>query len=105
MPGTFIISLDFELFWGVRDQIRLAKYAPNLVGTRRAVPALLRLFGTHGIRATWATVGFLFFASKSDMMRNLPAELPAYTNAKLSPYATLASIGENEDEDPYHFGK
>src|SRR2546426_12614664 len=58
---TFIISLDFELFWGVRDVTTLDRYGANLRGVRDAIPAMLRLFSERGIRATWATVGFLFF--------------------------------------------
>ncbi len=55
--GTFVISLDFELHWGVRDHRTVADYRENLLGVRRVVPALLSLFSEFGIHATWATVG------------------------------------------------
>lgn len=105
MAGTLIISLDFELFWGVRDVASLQQYGANLRGTRQAIPALLALFEQLGIRATWATVGFLFFASKSELLAHLPEEKPAYANPKLSPYPALEGIGEDEASDPYHFGR
>ncbi|MBC7447991.1 MAG: polysaccharide deacetylase family protein [Hymenobacteraceae bacterium] len=104
MPGTFVISLDYELFWGVRDKRTIAGYGENLRGTREAVPAMLHLFATHGLRATWATVGFLFFDRKDDLLAHLPAVRPAYANTNLSPYPALAEIGVDEAADPYHFG-
>lgn len=105
MSGTFIISLDFELFWGVRDHLTLDQYGANLRGTRRAIAAILERFTQHGIRATWATVGFLFFASKAELLRALPERSPQYDDPNLSPYPSLARIGEDEASDPYHFGR
>ena len=64
-PGTLIVSLDFELHWGVRDVKTVAQYRENLLGVRRAIPALLATFADYGIHATWATVGFLFFRKSS----------------------------------------
>src|SRR5262249_53926370 len=104
-PGTLVISLDFELYWGVRDLGPLAGYRDNLLGVRQAVPALLRLFDEFQIHVTWATVGFLFFDNKRELEQALPPpELrPRYVNAALSPYEHLARIGADETEDPYHF--
>lgn len=59
--GTFVVSLDFELWWGIRDAIPLARYRDNLIGERVAVEVLLERFTKRGIRATWATVGALFW--------------------------------------------
>jgi len=101
--GTFVISLDFELHWGVRDHRTVADYRENLLGVRRAVPALLALFSEYGIRATWATVGFLFFESKDELMAALPKERPTYTNKTLDPYGALNEIGKDENDDPFHF--
>jgi len=39
--GAFVISLDFELLWGVRDKRTIADYGANIRGVRDAVPALL----------------------------------------------------------------
>jgi len=101
--GTFVVSLDFELHWGVRDHRTVADYRENLLGVRRVVPALLELFSEYGIRATWATVGFLFFESKDELMSALPKERPAYADKRLDPYSALDEVGENESSDPFHF--
>ena len=60
MAGTLIISLDFELFWGMLDVCPLEKYQDHVLGGRKAIPGLLALFQKYGIHATWATVGYLF---------------------------------------------
>jgi hypothetical protein len=102
-PGGFVISLDFELHWGVRDHRTIAQYRRNLLGARQAVPAILELFERYGIHATWATVGFLFFENLDDLKAALPDELPQYRETRLDPYPTLDEVGKNEDEDPFHF--
>ena len=102
--GAFVISLDFELMWGVRDKRTIADYGRNILGVRQAAPALLDLFAARQIACTWATVGFLFCADKDELMASLPARLLAYADSRLSPYNDLAAVGYDEQKDPYHFG-
>src|SRR6476660_3556153 len=101
--GDFVISLDFELHWGVRDK-RPANgpYRRNLLGARTAVAGMLALFEEFGIRATWATVGFLFARSRKELHEYSPARRPEYRNPKLSAYEE--PVGQDEAEDPLHFG-
>lgn len=101
--GIFTISLDFELHWGVRDKRTLNECRENLAGARKAIPVILESFSNYGIHATWATVGFLFFRMKSDLMKGLPSLLPEYADNNLSPYNDLDMIGEDEETDPYHY--
>ena len=103
--GTLIISLDFELHWGLRDVKTVEQYRENLMGVRRAVPALLATFAEYNVHATWATVGFLFFGRRGDLLRALPIERPQYNDPRLSPYAEMDVIGEDEVEDPFHFAR
>jgi hypothetical protein len=102
--GMFVISLDFELLWGVRDKRTIADYGANILGVRRVVPALLDLFAERGIACTWATVGLLFFATNKAMLAALPARKPRYTAARLSSYQYLAEVGADEERDPYYYG-
>lgn len=106
MPGAgaFVISLDFELLWGVRDKRTIADYGANILGVRRAVPAMLDLFAARGIGCTWATVGFLFCADKDELMASFPRLLPHYRDTRLSPYDDLADLGRDEESDPYRYG-
>jgi peptidoglycan/xylan/chitin deacetylase (PgdA/CDA1 family) len=82
----------------------LADYEPDLVGVRYAIPAMLELFARYDIHATWATVGFLFFPTRDELLASLPRTLPAYEDAALSPYPYLLKIGTDELTDPFHFG-
>jgi peptidoglycan/xylan/chitin deacetylase (PgdA/CDA1 family) len=87
--GVFTVSLDFELFWGVRETRTIESYGDNLRGVRRAIPEMLRVFRSSGIHATWATVGFLFFKDAAELKQSLPASRPEYARPGLSPYAYI----------------
>ena len=101
-PGALVLSLDFELMWGVRDHVtRDHPYIENLYGARRAIPRILTLFEEFDVAATWATVGFLFAVSREDLEEMTPAVRPSYADARLSPYEE--STGSDEREDPLHY--
>lgn len=102
--GTFVISLDFELLWGMRDKRTIDGYGKNLLGVRVAIPRMLEAFEAHGVKATFATVGLLFFDTKQELLASLPSVQPQYTNKSLSPYSGhFAQVGLTEEVDPYHF--
>ena len=69
MGGTLIVSLDFELFWGMLDKCPLEDYQDHVLGGRAAIPQLLALFQKYGIHATWAAVGFLFGENYQEISR------------------------------------
>lgn len=100
--GAFVISLDFELHWGVRDhEPPHGPYRQNLLGARQAIPRLLELFERFGIAGTWAIVGFLFAASPEERQKFEPALRPCYCDKSLDPYAE--PLGRGEADDPLHF--
>ena len=90
--GSFTISLDFELYWGMRDVVTLDAYRENLLGVWDAVPQMLALFEKYNIHATWATVGFLWHEDLAGLKAACPEKLPEYENETLSPYGYLASF-------------
>lgn len=100
----FTISIDFELFWGVRDVRTVRNYGDNILGVRQAIPAMLELFKEHEVHATWATVGLVTFENRKELLSYLPDGLPGYVDTALDPYSYLSNIGENERKDPYHYG-
>ena len=106
MSGTFVISLDFELMWGVRDHRSVRDYGDAILGGRVAVPEILSRFKAAGIRATWATVGLMFAKNRDEMLEFAPDVRPNYKDPRLSPYSSIETgiIGENEKDDPLHFG-
>jgi len=94
--GVFTISLDFELFWGVRDNRTVAEYGANLRGVHEAIPALLDLFQEFRIHATWAAVGLLFFRDHAELLANLPPERPLYADPTFCPYGYIEQAGSLE---------
>lgn len=102
-PGRFVISLDFELHWGVRDRWRVDEYRANLDGVWEVVPRTLELFARHDVRATWATVGFLMAEDRDELLAHVPDERPRYADPRLDPYAELLGLGTGERDDPHHF--
>lgn len=102
--GKFVISLDFELFWGVRDKRTIENYGTNILGVQQAIPAMLTLFDKYGLRGTFSTVGFLFAKNKEELLTHCPEVKPNYQDPNLSPYNFFSTVGNNENDDPYHFG-
>jgi len=100
MAGTLIVSLDFELFWGMLDQCALEDYQDNVLGGRKAIPQLLELFGKHDIHATWATVGFLFAENYEEAAAFFPKDRPTYRDERLDPYRFFETLGKTEEEAP-----
>ncbi|QNK01053.1 polysaccharide deacetylase family protein [Dyella telluris] len=102
MPGIFTVSLDLELYWGVRDKRSIQDYEANLRGERRAIEEMLATFEAHGVHATWATLGFIFFTDVNELRARLPQDTPAYSDSVLSPYPYIEEHEWGED-DQYHF--
>jgi len=86
--AIFTISLDFELYWGMRDKSSIEQYSKNLDGVEEAINQLLKTFTQNSIHATWATVGFLFY-DVENLKNSFPNKLPQYKNSKLSPYSYI----------------
>ncbi|MCC2958536.1 hypothetical protein LK542_23265 [Massilia sp. IC2-477] len=84
--AKFVVSLDFELFWGVSDCQSIAGYGRNVLGEWQAIPRLLALFRQHGLRVTWATVGMLMCRDHAHWRTVRPAILPGYLRQDMSPY-------------------
>jgi peptidoglycan/xylan/chitin deacetylase (PgdA/CDA1 family) len=100
-PGALVVSLDFELHWGMRDHV--TRHDPRydrLPDARKAVADLLDVFAARHIRATWATVGFLFAFTRDEIEADAPRERATYARAELDPY--VEAIGIDEDDDPEH---
>ena len=68
--SNFIISLDFELKWGVLESNN--DYDKNLYGARKAIPEILDIFKKFNIKSTWAIVGFLFNKNVDEFKKNKP---------------------------------
>jgi peptidoglycan/xylan/chitin deacetylase (PgdA/CDA1 family) len=103
--GAFVISLDFELIWGVWDVTTKEKYGNHILGVKAVIPGLLDLFSRYNFKATFATVGILFAENRDELNPFIPDMKPAYSNVAYNIYEKeFATIGYSEADDPYHFG-
>lgn len=84
--SALVISLDFELLWGIFDKVG-NRYRPEyFANTRKVVPQMLELFARHNIQVTWATVGMLFAKNEEEWRSYSPEYLPSYRDKKFSAY-------------------
>lgn len=103
MNGHFVISLDFELHWGIFDHSSVDDYRENLSNVPEVIHRLLEMADKYNVKLTFATVGFLFAKNKEDLLTHSPKLKPSYTEKRYSPYPLIDSIGDNETDDPFHF--
>jgi len=100
-PGALVISLDFELHWGMRDHVNPeSPVFADLAPSRAVVADLASLFAERGIRATWATVGFLFASAQAELAAHVPDSRPSYAKSEFDPYSQ--AVGADERVDPEH---
>ena len=103
--GKMIISLDFELLWGVFDHATKESYHCNISGGRQAIPEILALFESYQIHASWGVVGLLLAENRQEAYNYAPTQKPSYMNPALSAYETFSDLGDDEQDDPYHYAK
>lgn len=103
MKGAMVLSLDFELIWGVRDIYRVTDpYVLRVIHERMVIPHILELFEEYDIAATWATVGSMFAQTRAELVQFTPPIKPQYQDDNLNPYQE--TVGMGEWDDPLHYG-
>lgn len=100
--AKFVLSLDFELHWGVFDTYG-DNYDERILGARVAIPKILELFKRYDINATWATVGLLFNESIDDYKKYKPKLIPSYNDQNLNAYNIPLGVNEHCDKRHYSF--
>ena len=81
--GALVISLDFEMFWGIADFADIHEWTPIVERVHVVVPRLLELFQKYGVHATWATVGALMCEGRSEFLERLPKPVSPQTKTML----------------------
>lgn len=101
--GIFIISLDFELLYGMED-LKIEDYKPSVLKVHEIVPKLLDLFGKYNVHVTWAVVGMMMAVNKNEILEYSPKLKPTYKDENISTYNHFDRIGFDVNDDPYHYG-
>lgn len=103
--GSFVISLDYEIHWGVFDAMTLEAYGDNLKNVNTVIDRLLLLCDKYQVKITFATVGMLFAGSKSTLRKFNPKNIPSYNNTSLNAYDLMQNVGLDEQNDNLHYAK
>lgn len=89
LPSSLIISLDYELLWGMMDLPNAKLYGQtNVVNVHKAICEMLKLFEQYQVKVTFATVGLLMCQDVDDIIAIAPKLTPTYTKKRLNPYGT-----------------
>ena len=58
--GSFVLSLDYELLWGIIEKKDVKNYAKNnVVYVQEVIDRLLNTFEKYNVKSTFAIVGLL----------------------------------------------
>lgn len=102
--GKFIISLDCEMLWGMRDHAdKSSIYGSSVLAGHDNMKELLYLFERYGIRATWAFVGMCLLKDKDEIREYSAVRRPSYQNQKLNNYNYIEKDYEEEGTDHYYY--
>jgi hypothetical protein len=86
--NKLVVSLDFELFWGVRDS-RSEEYFDTLRAVHQVIPKILNLFEKYDVACTWASVGALCAENYNEFIKYKPSLSPSYDKEVFSPFNDL----------------
>ena len=89
--GRFIISLDFEMLWGLAGWTpeQIAGYLDHLNGSIVALEGILNVLKQYDIKCTIACVGAMNCSSAADVRYKMPVKCPSYRNPLFSSYHSL----------------
>lgn len=87
--AAFLITIDFELAWGMSFDGSHQSRERTLLNGRDAIHRLLDLLDQYTIPATWATVGHLFLegCKQVDGVAHPEVVHPTYETSGLDPYS------------------
>jgi peptidoglycan/xylan/chitin deacetylase (PgdA/CDA1 family) len=103
VEGKFVISLDFELKWGVLQRGGDSPYNDNVEGVWTILPQMLELFEKYNCRVTWSTVGFLYYENAQQLLNDIPEIQPQYSNPVYSPYLFMAENYDHLKNEELYF--
>lgn len=85
--GSLVISLDYELMWGMIDVAAKEGYGQTHVQqVPEVIARMIALFEKYDVHATFATVGMIMYPGTKELLADIPQVHPAYMNSKMSPY-------------------
>ena len=99
--GSLVISLDYELMWGIIDVLTKEGYGQTHVKqVPQAIYRMMELFDRYDVHVTFATVGMLMYPNPQSLLADIPQIHPSYTQSVMSPYEHnyISQITHQEEE-------
>ncbi|MCG1008439.1 polysaccharide deacetylase family protein [Salinicoccus sp. ID82-1] len=91
--GTFIISVDFELYWGYLGFTDYDKCVDRFYLTRDVASKMIETFEKNEMKVTWATVGLLMLEGDKELSRMKPRILkPSYKRREIDNYYNYENL-------------
>lgn len=85
--GTLVISLDYELMWGIIDVLTKDGYGQTHVKqVPEVINRMIALFEKYDVHATFATVGMIMYPNTTELLADIPHVHPSYKQSVMSPY-------------------
>lgn len=103
--GKFLISLDFELFWGFAGWTlpQLRAYQKNIEGALDALFRILDTLGRHDVKCTIGFVGGIACTSSEEFLAEAPEMRPVYEDPMFSSYKSLLPLVGKEFKESLFF--
>lgn len=96
--GYFVISLDFELLWGLAGWTveEIKRYQPRAEGAVSALRHIVALLSKYGIKCSIAYVGAMDYHSVEELLRDSDGIRPNYAHPQFSSYESLLPTIERD---------
>ncbi len=96
--GKFIISLDFELFWGLAGwtEEQLFDYKTRIEGAVCALKRITEVLSKYQMKCTIGYVSGIQYNNVDEFLEAAPTERPTYNNKVFSSYELLLSLVREE---------
>ena len=100
MNGSFVISLDFEMLWGLAgwNNYQINAYKPHIEGSRQALMRIIDTLSRYNIKSTIAFIGGMCFESTNEFIETSPILKPHYHKAQFSSYESILKYVEQTNE-------
>lgn len=103
--GNLVISLDFELLWGLAgwESKQIDAYVSHIQGSVYALKKILEIFRRYDMKCTIAFVGCMNYSSIEDLRSDLPKIHPKYKNELFSSQSSLIPQINNKYQSELFF--
>lgn len=107
MIGHFVISLDFELVWGLAgwNITQVESYSTNIKNAKTALKDIVEMLEKYDMKCTIGYVGAMNFSCISELRLDKNTVIPSYKNKQFASFISLLPYAEKELNVDLFFAK